>query len=172
MATGDDLDKALDTLPPAGSIQGDPGHDQSLRLARAAALMRDRALGFTYEELAQRHGYADGSGARQALLRALEARVSENAAHLRAIENDRYELDQRRLRLIIGDPDAKPRDVIAAISVRTNAAARHARLNGLDAPVQVAISAGVASDLSDALVEIETLVLGEAEVIEDELLEG
>lgn len=168
----DELDAALEALPPAEELQGDPGHDQALTLARAAALMRDRANSLTYAEMAERHGYADPSGARQALLRALERREADNARHLRTIENDRYELDQRALRAIIVDPQATAATRIRAIDARTRSAARHARLNGLDAPVQVAISAGVAADLADALAEVEQVIMGEYEVTDEELLEG
>lgn len=157
-------------LPPASDRQGDPGHDQALELATGAKLLADRALGFTYAQLAQRHGYADASGARQALLRALKRHEADNAQHLRAIENERYELDQAALRAIIGS-GAPAAHRIRAVDARTRAAARHARLNGLDAPVQVAISAGVQADLADALAELGEVVLGSVVDVTDELAE-
>lgn len=166
----DELDRAIESLPPAGDMQGDPGHDQARTLARAATLMRDRALGFTYEEMAQRNGYADGSGARQALIRALTERAAENAAQLRAIENDRYELDQRALRLIIGDQTKPDGTRIRAIDARTRASARHARMNGIDAPVQVQISSGVRQELDSALQRAREVILGEVIEVHDEPL--
>lgn len=154
----DDLDDAIEaSLSPASEMQGSPGHDDAMEAARAAALLRDRALGLTYDEIAERHQYSHRSNARQALLRALDARVADNAAHLRAIENERYEMDQRVIRAIIADPQSPPATRLRAIDTRTRSAARHARLNGLDAPLQVALSAGVEADLMDALAEAEAI---------------
>lgn len=166
------MDAALEHLPPASAAQGNPGHDDALERSRGAMLLRDRALGFTYDELAQRHGYSEGSNARQALLRALDRHEALNAAQLRMVENERYELDQRRLRAIIGSDTTTDRVRIQAIDARTRSAARHARMNGLDAPVQVALSAGVEADLADALAELadvlEDVVPGEVVQVQDE----
>lgn len=150
----DDEDLTQVPLPPATDRRGVPGHDQALERATGAKLLADRSFGFTYEQMAQRHGYADGSGARQALLRALDRHEADKANHLRHIENERYELDQATLRAIIADPEATPAMRIRAIDARTRAAARHARLNGLDAPVQVQLSAGIQAELHDALTEL------------------
>lgn len=169
----DSIDAALEQLPPASTMQGHD--DDALITARHAGLLRDRALGFTYEEIATRHGYADKSSARKALLAALNTVKVENAADLRVIENERYELDQRTLRLIIGGTDVKPELRIRAIDARTRAAARHARLNGLDAPVQVQISAGVQQELAAALEDagrVLGVVQGETLDVHDEPLEA
>lgn len=164
----DELDAAIAALPPASEDHGPAGHDTARGLARAAALLHDRALGFTYDEMAERHGYSDKAAARNALIRALETRVSENALHLRTIENERYELDQRALRLIIGDASKADGTRIRAIDARTRAAARHSRLNGIDAPVQVQISAGVEQELRAALDHAREVLLGEVTAVHDE----
>lgn len=158
------LDPAdLPPVPPASARQGDPGHDHATERQVAIRLLTLRTAGMTYTQIAQEMGYADASGARQALLRALDRHEAENAAELRAIENMRLDSDERVLRSIITDTNAAPRDRIAAINSRTRVSARRSRMNGLDAPVQVAISAGVQAELQDALSELgETvgLVLG------------
>lgn len=151
--TSDQVTDALEALPPAGEQQGGRP-DIALDQMRGVALMKDKALGFTYAELAERHGYADVSGARQALLRALDRHEADSAATLRAVENERYELDQRVLRTMIGDPNLSAEKRIRAIDARTRSVARYARLNGLDAPVQVQLSAGVQAELADALEEL------------------
>lgn len=172
MDDDDPMDEAFDALPAASTAQGGRT-DVALDVARGAAMLKDKALGFTYDEIAARHGYSDRSAARQALLRVLDRYTSEKATHLRAIENERYEMDQRALRLIIGDASKSDGTRIKAIDARTRAAARHARLNGLDAPLQVALSAGVAADLADALAEAESvLVRGEVLDSHDEPMEA
>lgn len=152
--TTDQVSDALAALPPASELRGDPGHDQAMDRMRGVALMKDKALGFTYTEMAQRHGYNDHSAVRQALLRALDRHEADSAATLRAVENERYELDQRALRLLIADTTLSADKRIRAIDARTRSAARHARLNGMDAPVQVQLSAGIQAELSDALEEL------------------
>lgn len=156
-------------LPPASGSQGGRP-DLGAELLRGTQLIRDKAVGLTYAQLAEKHGYADASGARHAFLRAMARHEAENAAHLRAVENERYELDQAELRAIIMDRRQAAATRIKAIDARTRAAARFARLNGLDAPVQVAISAGVQAELADALVELSEVVLGEVVDVSDELL--
>ena len=149
------------TPPSARDRQGQPGHDQATDLLVGAALLRDRAAGMTYEQLAAAHGYAWSSGARQALLRALDRHEAENASQLRAIEHHAYLADQRFLRTIISDPNQGTANRLKAVEARTRSAARYARLFGLDAPVQVAISAGVQAELADALAELGEVVLGQ-----------
>ena len=141
-------------LPPPGDRQGAPGHDQATDRANAIRLLTLRAAGMSYEQIAQEVGYADGSGARQALLRALQRHESENVAELRQIENLRLDTDERALRAIIGDTQRPAGERIRAIDARTRLSARRARMNGLDAPVQVQLSAGVQAELSDALAEL------------------
>lgn len=126
--------------------------------ARANALLRDRVLGFTYQEMAERHGYHDGSAARQALLRALDRHQAATVAELRTVENERYEEDYRQLRLIINDRNTKAETRIHAIDARTRAAARHARLNGLDAPLQVSINPQVDAAFETVVGEVVNIL--------------
>lgn len=161
--------------PSARDRQGDPGHDQATDHLVGIGLLRDRAAGMTYAQLAEAHGYATSSGARQALLRALDRHEAERANELRAIEHHAYLADQRVLRTIISDPNKPTAQRLRAIDTRTRSAARYARLMGLDAPVQVAISAGVQADLADALAELSEVlgdtVPGEVTAVTDMLLD-
>lgn len=147
----------LPDLPPAGDRQGNPGHDTALERATGIRLLTLRTQGLTYEQIAQEMGYADGSGARHALRRALDRHEAEAAADLRHIENMRLDADERALRGIIGNAQAPAKDRIAAVNSRTRVSARRARLNGLDAPIAVTLSAGVSADLADALAEARAL---------------
>lgn len=152
----DDLTRALDeTRTPATEAQGNPGHDTATEIARGARLVRLRAQGLTYEQIAEEEGYSDKGAARHALIRALKRHEAENVTELRALENLRLDTDERALRRIITSSTSKPEHLIAAVNARTRLSARRARMNGLDAPLQVALSAGVAAELADALAEAE-----------------
>lgn len=147
-------------LPTAGERRGDPGHDQAMERANAVRLLTLRAARMTYAQIAEELGYADASGARNALLRALDRHEAENVAQLRTLENLSMDTDERALRVIIGDPATPVRERVAAIRARTQLGARRSRLNGLDAPIQVALSAGVEAELADALAEVGAVVFG------------
>lgn len=151
-------DDDLPTLPPASQSQGNPGHDSADRVARGAELLRLRMLGMSYDQIAEQAGYSDKGAARHALMRALDRHEAENAAQLRHIENLRLDADERVLRSIIGDASLSASARIRAIDSRTRLSARRARMNGLDAPVAVQISAGVAAGLEDALRELDEAV--------------
>lgn len=162
-----------DTRVPATEVQGNAGHDTALEYARGARLLRLRAARMTYAQIAQTEGYADAAGARNALIRALQRHEAENVTELRALENLALDDDERALRTIITNGELPATLRIKAIDSRTRLSARRSRLNGLDAPIQVALSAGVAADLDDALAEAEAvLVRGEVIASSDERMEG
>lgn len=156
-----DDDARAPALPPASDRQGKPGHDGAIERANAVRLLTLRSNGLTYAQIATELGYADASGARHALIRALDRHEAENAAELRAIENMRLDADERALRAIIADTNAKVGDRIRAVDARTRLSARRARLNGLDAPLQVEVSAAALAELEDALAELGDVVAGE-----------
>lgn len=162
MPEPDDDDAALIAaeadLPPAGDLQGDHGHDTATVYARGARLLRLRTMRLTYAQIAESEGYADPASARNALIRALDRHEVENAGELRQIENMALDSDERVLRGVISDPAQPLTARLRAIDTRTRLSARRSRLNGLDAPVQVAISAGVQADLHDALAELDSVV--------------
>lgn len=154
----DDLTRALEeTATPASEAHGNPGHDTADQVARGARLVRLRAQRLTYAQIAEEEGYADAASARNALMRALKRHEAENVTELRALENLGLDTDERALRAIISDRGVKAEHRIAAVNARTRVSARRARLNGLDAPLQVQVSAGVAAELADALAEAEAL---------------
>lgn len=145
-------------LPPASQRQGNPGHDSALEVATGGELLRLRVLGMTYEQIAESAGYSDKGAARHALMRALDRHEAENAAQLRTIENARLDASERVLRGIAGDANQPAGNRIRAIDSLTRLSARRSRLNGLDAPLAVQISAGVEAQMEDALRELETVV--------------
>lgn len=145
-------------LPPASERQGNPGHDSALNVATGAELLRLRMLGMTYDQIAEQAGYSDKGAARHALMRALDRHEAENAAELRQIENLRLDADERVLRAIIADSNLPVSARIRAVDSRTRLSARRARMNGLDAPVAVQISAGVQAAMEDALRELDEAV--------------
>lgn len=169
----DEWDALLDDLPPATNDQGNAGHDLARAAARRAQAVRLRLAGATYQQIAEAAGYSHKAAARNAVMRALTKVEAESVSELRVLENARLDADEMVLRTILQDAQAPARTKIAAVDARLRLSARRSRLNGLDAPVQVAISAGVAADLDDALAEAEAVFV-EGVVLEssDERLEG
>jgi hypothetical protein len=145
-------------VPPASERQGNAGHDSASERATAIRLLTLRSMRMTYAQIADEMGYSDASGARQALMRALDRHEAENAAQLRTLENLALDRDERALAAIIGDTTKPGHERIRAIDARTRLSARRSRLNGLDAPLQVQLSAGVQAELTDALGEVGDLL--------------
>lgn len=165
-------------LPPPAVDQGS-GNEPSRQTARRAQAVRDRLAGMTYSEIAERHHYSDGSAARKAVVRALDAVEARLVDEYRTIENARLDLITLALTPILVDVRKKDADRIAAAGRLLAVSERRARLNGLDAPVKVQVSEGAMATLEDALREFreaygETagVVLGEVtdsrEVPEDD----
>lgn len=157
----DPFDDALALLPGNAPSRRGARRDRSREVANGIQLVKWRALGMTYEQIAEQAGYSDPATARHALMRALDRHEAENVAQLRTLENIAYDSDQRALRSIISDPETKPDIRIAAINARTRSAARHARLNGLDAPVRLAVTSPTQLELMQAMEEFREVVLGE-----------
>lgn len=105
-----------------------------------------RLQGYTYEEIADKLGYADSSGAYRAVKRAKEQvkdAAVENAEEILRMELDRLDRMQRGLwkEAIEGSPGAVDR-ILKIME-------RRAKLLGLDAPDAVDLSVG--SDYEQAL---------------------
>lgn len=165
----DALLDALEVLPPAHEDHGGyTGHELARAAARRTMAVRLRLSGATYQQIADQCGYSNKSNARQVVLRALTRLEVESVGELRALENARLDADEMVLRSIIAKGSNKPADRIRAIDSRLRLSARRARLNGLDAPLQVALSAGVTASLEDALAEAEALIRGEVIDVHDE----
>jgi uncharacterized membrane protein YccC len=93
--------------------------------------VRLRAAGMTFDQIAERLGYADRSGAHRAVTHALQRALREPADELRELENRRLDelLQTLWLKAMAGDLKAIDR-VQRIIETRM-------RLNGLQAPLQV-----------------------------------
>lgn len=96
-----------------------------------------RVMGYSYAAIADKLGYYDRSGARKAILSALQGAAVEQAA-------DRAALVQRELELIdaciLGLAEQIRRGVPRAVEVALRASERRARLLGLDAPVRASVT--------------------------------
>ncbi len=113
---------------------------QARRDAAAAREIRAvdlRVMGHSYAAIADALGYYDRSGARKAILSALQGAAVEQAA-------DRAALVQRELELIdaciLGLAEQIRRGVPRAVEVALRASERRARLLGLDAPVRASVT--------------------------------
>lgn len=139
------------------------------RVARAAELRLQR---YTWQQIADECGYAGKGAACNAVLTYLRKHAHENATALREVENLKLDDDEVELLALRDDTEQEPRVRIRAIEARLRLSARRSRMNGLDAPVQVQLSAGVAAELEDALSEWEDAVAGEVTAVHEEPLDG
>lgn len=152
-------------IPPASERVGTPGQDLALDMAVMTRLIRLRVAGMTYDQLAVEGGYADASGARSAILRALRRHEAEAVNDLRTLEDARIDSVVRTATEIQGDRGMSPIVRLRAADTLLRAGKQRRDLHGLDAPKQIIISAGVASDLERALDDLEDAVrtvVGEA----------
>lgn len=123
---------------------------------RDALACRMHNEGSTYPQIAEALGYADHSGARKAVARALAALVAEPAGHMRTIQLARIDLalvevfrvmrtqhiavSNGRVIMDPADPTKPLRDdgpTLAAIDRLIRLEERRAKLLGLDAPTRV-----------------------------------
>lgn len=154
--------------PPAEDAKGWVNHDIARVTARRIQAIRLRVEHrWSYERIAAHLGYNDKSAAYRAIDNALKQVLTEDVGVLRAMDN--ATLDELHAtwwpRARGYDTDGNPLpdgpDLDASKHI-LDIQARRARLNGLDAPVQVAISSGAAAELADALADLHQIVLGEA----------
>lgn len=163
-------DPLTNGLPPASETVGVPGHDTATSMARGARIVRLRAMGATYAQIAQAEGYTDPGTARHALVRTLRAHQADAVADLRAVEDERLDIGLAAIVPLLSHTDPHVRLKAHAELVRNSK--RRSDMWGLDAPKQVLLSAGVQADLDRVLGELENVVLGEVVPDEPELLEG
>lgn len=163
-------DPLTNGLPPAGEVQGNPGHDTALEMSRGARVVRLRAMGATYKQIADAEGYSDPGTARHALVRTLREHQAEAVQDLRALENERLDIALATVIPLL--THAEPVVRLRAVDSLVRVSKRRADMNGLDAPKQVTISAGVQADLDRALAELAHVVMGELVEDPDVLLEG
>lgn len=153
-----------DHLPPASEAHGAP--DKVAATLRAAEIAEKRGRGLTWAQIADEMGYADKTGPRNLLKTYASRLLADNVSEMRAIWNERHEQQARAMLLILADRNnTTVAERTRASAELTRIGARVARLNGLDAPMQVQVSAGLQAELADALGELAEVVL-EGDVIE------
>lgn len=146
----------------------DGSRDQAALQVRLQTALDARAEGKTWEEAATAAGYSNRGACWNAVMAHLRSQTAGTVAELREQANGRTAAKLAFLEDVINDPDVPLEVRLRAADVHTRAEARHARLNGMDAPLQVALSAGVQAELEDALNEVESVIRGEVEAVTDE----
>lgn len=108
---------------------------------RAAQALRLRRIGYTYDEIARRCGYANESGARKAIKKARAGIIRDEAQALVGWQCDMLDAAlQVVMRRIVADNE----DSLAAVDRLTPLLKRQADLLALDAPKATdAVAAGV-----------------------------
>lgn len=145
--------------------------DSARVLDRAVKALEAYQEGKTWDEAATAAGYTNRGTAYRSVMRLLGKRADAAAATLRAEANERHGAKIAMLEDIMFDLEQPEMVRLRAADAHTRAEARHARLNGMDAPVQVALSAGVSAALHDALADLEQVVQGDVTAVTDEPIE-
>lgn len=159
------------TLTAHGDTHGDT--NPTRRDDRAAAALDAYREHGTWAKAAEVAGYTNKGSAYRAAMKLLGRRVDATVAQLREEANARTAERMAVLSEMVYDLDLSPETRLRAHAEFTRLEARHARLNGMDAPIQVALSAGVAADLEDALAEAEAVLMpGEVLAVHDEPIQG
>lgn len=158
-----------DTLPAPQPRQGHS--DQTGDAARAQAMMKRRTEGATWETIAEEFGYTNRSSPRQLVQRVLDTMTVETVDQYRELSNARLDVGLRALVPLIEDAKADPNVRIRAVDSLIRLEARRARLNGLDAPVKVEVSAGVQAELDDALRELRDALGPDDSTVPGEVVE-
>lgn len=131
---------------------------ESTRRAEALALLME---GATYQEIADQLQIKKMEAFR-IVQRALRKMPASGIETLRKVENARLDRLQQAVWKEAIAGDHKAITSVLAIS------ARRAKLNGLDAPLQIEMSAHVKVEMQQALAELQEIVLGEVIVDEEE----
>lgn len=118
--------------------------------------MRLRALGLTFDEIAQRVGYSDRSSAKNAYEAALRRYGREAVDDLRELEGIRLEDLWRRLMARLGSGEEFTVNELAQLlGAGVRVSQRRSNLYGLDAPRQVELSgvggSPIATDVGELL---------------------
>lgn len=142
-----------------GAVDRSASASKEMREARRIEAMSLKLAGASYEAIGERLGIAPQS-VRALIARNLERADNRLVEEMRAIENARLDRAQAAIwkRVLDGELDA----------VRTylQISARRAKMNGLDAPQRIALSANVRVEMEQALDELKHVVLGE--VVDDD----
>ena len=105
-------------------------------LAKYEEVIRLRALGLSFQAIAERLGYAGRSGAREAYSQAIKLWGSEAVEELRVVENERLDHLHRTIMTQIEQAarnnETSPGEVSTLVNRAINISRRRAALNGLD----------------------------------------
>lgn len=133
---------------------------------RRAEAMSLLLAGFTHEQISDRLEVSREE-VTQIIARALRDRPAQGIPEMRQIENERLNKAQAAIwpKVLAGDS--------RAISTFLNISGRRSRLNGLDAPLQIELSANVRIEMEQALHDLQQVVMGEViDLTEDDYAEG
>lgn len=131
-------------------------------LLRQAEVVKLRRGGMTWDMIAQRLGYADPSGARNAYVAASQRIIAEDVGEIRNLEAERLDMAQAAIwgKVMNGD--------LQAVQTLIRLMERRSRLLGLDAPVQVT---HMVSDSMQSEIEFLAKQLGVKDLDEPLVLE-
>ena len=123
--------------------------------ARDVRAVQARLGGHSWSTIAEQCGYGTANDAMRAVNRALTRHESTQVETLRAQENARLDRAQAAIwgDVLKGD--------LAAVNAFLRISARRAKMNGLDAPTQVNVSAQTREEMETALQALSLIVLGE-----------
>lgn len=124
---------------------------QSARRVEALSL---RLAGLTYEQIGERLGISK-EGARNLINRTLQQAENLAAAELRELETARLDRAQAAIWTRVLEGDLRAVDTFLRIS------RRRSDLLGLDAPTEINLKVGIKDEMTRALDELQSVVLGE-----------
>lgn len=136
----------------------DGSRDQAALATRVQTALAARREGKTWQQVADACGYTNRGAAYNAVMGHLRGQLAANVGAMREDANARHAAKIAMLEDVMYDVDAPLADRLRAADAHTRAEVQNARLNGTNAPVQVAISAGVKAELADALGELEEVL--------------
>lgn len=123
-------------------------------LAKYEEVVRLRSVGLSFQQIADRVGYAGRSGAKAAYSEAIKMWGAEAVEEHRILENERLDYLWRTTLSQIESSREDPQIVIAAVNTAIRIASRRAALNGLDAPKQLEVSGADGGPLKTDIGEI------------------
>lgn len=140
------------------TIDGDTSRARVLE--RATIALQAYQTEGTWQAAADAAGFSSKGAAYRAAMNLLSRRADTTIVELRAEANERHAKKIAMLEDVIFDLDADLGDRLRAVAEHTRAEARHARFNGLDAPMQVQVSSGAINRLQDVLADATATVMG------------
>ena len=105
-------------------------------LAKYEEVIRLRALGLSFQAIADRLGYSGRSGAREAYTQAVRLWGGEAVEELRIVENERLDYLLRtvvaQIEQTVRETEVSPGEISQLVNTAVNISKRRAALNGLD----------------------------------------